>query len=389
MWCTEDFRRRRCEWLLKTWRGSVGGPAGGDGDAGFRSRGGGLPAWWYDLAEGRPVLCRAVGTRSAMESRPPVTGLVYPAVAVALAYALALAVPFVRRGGRGGWVVGCLAAGVFACPLVIPAHRVVERALAMFVCGDLFFRVVDYDGRCRRTGRRFEAGEYRRFLVPFPVLLVVFAERRRLVRAVPAGSEVLRVVLGGAAMGAGFLALGYLAGHPLSGVGPAVAYVLKLALYAVAIEGASRVMFGVERLAGWDTRPLVRNMVLSRTVAEFWRRYNHRVHDWLLWNVYRPAGGRRSPAWGVFAVFLVSGVFHELAFGIATSRMDGSQLLFFLLQVPGVWASGPLERLARRGVAGKVLAHGTTAVWMVGTTPLFIRALGRVFPALGLVTWWG
>jgi hypothetical protein len=166
-------------------------------------------------------------------------------------------------------------------------------------------------------------------------------------------------------------------------------YAVKLAVFVAAIESVSRAAFGLERLAGFDTRPLVRSMALSRTVAEFWRRYNHRVHDWLLFNVSLPAGGRKAPAWGVLATFLASGVFHELAFGIATSRLDGSQLLFFLLQVPGVWASGPLERLARRGVAGRVLAHGTTVLWMVGTTPLFFRALGRVFPALGLGAWWG
>ena len=115
--------------------------------------------------------------------------------------------------------------------------------------------------------------------------------------------------------------------------------------------------------------------------SEFWRRYNYRIHDWLYRNVFQVTGGRRAPVRSMVLVFLVSGVFHELMFGIATSRFTGYQLAFFALQAPAALASGRLERLARRGgVAGKVIAHGSTILFLAVTSVLFFDGVGKVFP---------
>lgn len=116
-------------------------------------------------------------------------------------------------------------------------------------------------------------------------------------------------------------------------------------------------------------------------MAEFWRRYNHRVHDWIDLNLFRPAGGRRAPARAVVVAFVVSGLFHELMFAIATSRPTGYQLAFFALQAPAVLASGRIERLARRGgLLGKVVARGATIAFLAVTSVLFFDGVARVFP---------
>ena len=182
------------------------------------------------------------------------------------------------------------------------------------------------------------------------------------------------------------VAVALLAIRALSGIAPvqssfALNHAVILPTFVLAIESLSRALCGLERLAGFDTTPIVRNAYLSRTVSEFWRRYNDRVHDWLYRNVFRATGGRRTPARSVLLMFLVSGLFHEVMFALATSRLTGYQLAFFAIQGPAALASGRLERLARRGgVAGKVAAHGATILFLAVTSVLFFDGVGKVFP---------
>jgi D-alanyl-lipoteichoic acid acyltransferase DltB (MBOAT superfamily) len=156
---------------------------------------------------------------------------------------------------------------------------------------------------------------------------------------------------------------------------------VMLLTFALAIESLSRAVCGLERLAGFDTTPMIRNAYLSRTVSEFWRRYNDRIHDWLYRNVFQAIGGRRAPVRSVLLVFLVSGLFHEVAFALATSRLTGYQFAFFTIQGPAALVSGRLERLARRGgIAGKITAHGATILFVAVTSVLFFDGVSRIFP---------
>jgi len=78
--------------------------------------------------------------------------------------------------------------------------------------------------------------------------------------------------------------------------------------------------------------------------------------------------------------FLISAVVHELMFGIATSRFDGYQFLFFTLQGPAILASRPLSRWARRyGLFGITALRGSTIVWMYFTSMLFFHGVNRIF----------
>ena len=158
-------------------------------------------------------------------------------------------------------------------------------------------------------------------------------------------------------------------------------HVVRVVIFVPVIESISRALYGSERLAGFDATPIVRNAYLSRTVSEFWRRYNYRLHDWLDRNVFRAVGGRRAPVRSVLLVFVFSGLFHEAAFALATSRLTGYQFAFFAIQGPAVLASRPLERLARRGgIAGRITAHGVTILFLCMTSVLFFHGVGEVFP---------
>src|SRR5207249_3151682 len=82
-------------------------------------------------------------------------------------------------------------------------------------------------------------------------------------------------------------------------------HVAIVAIFMLTIESASQVLYGFERLAGFDAPPFVHDAFQSRTVAEFWMRYNTRVHRWLFENVFRASGGWHAPVRGLWLVFLV------------------------------------------------------------------------------------
>lgn len=311
--------------------------------------------------------------------------LAFVVPALGIAYSIALLIPFFRRrDGSIHPVAWCLTPIPLLCPLLIPADEVILRALSALPCTDLFLRVTDYLRVSRHSANGFVPRDYRRFLFPFPVLLVTFRNhQRRLPTPVPPGPEIARVLLGGAGFISAYLLVLNLADNSTLRSSHLLDHLTKLGFFIVAIESLSRGLFGLERLAGFDTRPIARNILLSRTPAEFWsRRYNHRVSDWLDLNVFRPAGGRRHPVRGTLLVCFASGVLHELMFGIATSRFDGYQFTFFFMQAPAILASVPLERLARRSAAAAIAAHALTVLWMASTSLLFFHGVDRIFPFL-------
>lgn len=306
-------------------------------------------------------------------------------LAILGAYGCALVAPLVRsrsRGRAGAFVGWCFVAIIVACPLLIPSANVGLRAVSAFASGDITFKMVEYFRHRGHAGRSMTLRDYYRFLIPFPVLSAVYPDhKRRLPSPESPWPQVLRLAVGIAGSVGATLTL-----MALSSSGPirssfALNHAVMLLAFVVAIESISRALCGLERLAGFDTTPIVRNAYLSRTVSEFWRRYNDRIHDWLYRNVFQATGGRRAPVRSVLLVFLVSGVFHEVSFALATSRLTGYQFAFFTIQGPAALASGRLERLARRGgIAGKVMAHGATILFVAVTSVLFFDGVGKVFP---------
>ncbi len=114
--------------------------------------------------------------------------------------------------------------------------------------------------------------EYFRFLVPFPVLSVVYPDHKLRLRQRQRPWPAILRILGGTA---GFL-LALLAVRSLSNVAMlrsnfALNHVAVLPIFLLGVESLSYAMCGLERLAGFDTTPIIRSAYLSRTPAEFWR----------------------------------------------------------------------------------------------------------------------
>ena len=306
-------------------------------------------------------------------------------LAVLIAYGCAVVAPLLRyrlRGRVGAFVGWCFVPIILVCPLLIPSANVGLRAASAFASGDITFKMVDYFRHWGHVERSIVLRDYYRFLIPFPVLSAVYPDhKRRLLRPESPWPQVLRLFGGIVGVTMALLAVRTLSGIALVRSSFALNHAVMLPTFVLAIESLSRALCGLERLAGFDTTPIIRNAYLSRTVSEFWRRYNYRIHDWLYRNVFQATGGRRAPVRSLLLVFLVSGLFHEVTFALATSRLTGYQLAFFTIQGPAALASGRLERLARRGgIAGKITAHGATILFVAVTSVLFFDGVSKIFP---------
>ena len=306
-------------------------------------------------------------------------------LAVLIAYACAVVAPLLRHRlrGRAGVVAGwCFVPIVLACTLLIPSANSGLRAAFGVASADIAFKMVEYFRHLGNLDRSMGLREYYRFLIPFPIFSAVYPDhKRRLLRPESPWPQVLRLLGGIIGFAIALQTARALSSTALLRSSFVLNHTVMLLIFVLGIESLSRALCGLERLAGFDTSPIIRNAYLSRTISEFWRRYNYRIHDWHYRNVFQATGGRRAPVRSMLLVFLFSGLFHEMAFALATSRLTGYQLAFFTIQGPAVLASGRLERLARRGgIAGKIMAHGATILFFAVTSVLFFDGVSKIFP---------
>jgi hypothetical protein len=248
------------------------------------------------------------------------------------------------------------------------------------VATDCAFKLIDFL-RQPQLWNRATWRELILFLVPFPVLLIVYAKhRRRLMAADPALPHLLRIILGTAIFVVALALIPALERSPAIRGSSIVIHIVRLAVFIPAIEAISQVLYGIERLMRFDTRPIVHRAYLASTVTEFWRRYNYRVHDWLFRHVFQPAGGCKRPAPAILLVFAVSGLFHEAMFAIATSQLTGYQFAFFAIQGPAALASRYFETLIHRHkLVGLLVAHTSTILFLSATSILFFDGVSKVF----------
>ncbi|MFD2157564.1 MBOAT family protein [Rubritalea tangerina] len=146
--------------------------------------------------------------------------------------------------------------------------------------------------------------------------------------------------------------------------------------------GVLRVLTGYWRSRGVGVRALFRNPLEARGFGDFWgKRWNLAYSQMMAIAVQRPLEERFGRAWAVFTVFVISGLFHELAITVPVGAGYGLPTLFFTLQGGFV----ALERTF--GVGGKWLCLGSLVLGIpVLFPPAFVDAV--ILPVSKFLTQW-
>jgi hypothetical protein len=157
-------------------------------------------------------------------------------------------------------------------------------------------------------------------------------------------------------------------------------HLIVVGAFVVIMQSFGQVLYGKWRLRGFRVRPLVDNILLSRTPADFWRRWSWPMHLWLYRYVYQPAGGKRHVVRAVLAAFAVSGLLHELLAYAAIGRVTWHQTLYFMISALGVLASPGLEWLGQLGLIGQILMRTITLTFLATSAALMFVTIHYVFP---------
>jgi hypothetical protein len=153
-------------------------------------------------------------------------------------------------------------------------------------------------------------------------------------------------------------------------------HVAKAVTVFLAVEPATAIFAALWRLAGHKARDFMNAPLIASTPADFWRRYNRPVTQFLYEDVFLPCGGRRAPMRATFAVFATSALIHEYVFGIIIGRVQGYQTLFFLIQGLAVMAT--LHIHPSGGM--KWIACALTLTFNLAASVLFFASLNQILP---------
>jgi hypothetical protein len=148
-----------------------------------------------------------------------------------------------------------------------------------------------------------------------------------------------------------------------------------LVVYAVLTPVANGIA-AYWRLLGQPAMDTMRHPLTAITPADFWRRWNRPTQMWFHEHCFLPAGGWRAPVRATLISFAVSGLAHELVFGIAIGRVPFVQMCFFMLQGVAVILTLRVRPRGWQMVAGFVL----TLTFNLATSLLFFRSVGMATP---------
>jgi len=180
------------------------------------------------------------------------------------------------------------------------------------------------------------------------------------------------------------------AGEQMSSMAAVVGVILySFQLYAD-FSGYTDIALGSAGLLGFDLAPNFRQPYLSKSIAEFWRRWHMTLSSWLREYLYFPLGGSRvsTARWclNVAVVFFVSGLWHGTGAGFIVWG-----LLHAFYQITGKFTA-PLRQKCKDSLPKK-MAPLTSAFSVLCTFALtafawiFFRSatLGDALRAVGII----
>lgn len=152
-------------------------------------------------------------------------------------------------------------------------------------------------------------------------------------------------------------------------------HLVKAPAFFIGIVGLFQVIVAIARLTGAaQAREPCHDPLVSATPAEFWRRYNRIMGQFLYENVYRRVKAGPLPA--VLLTFLFSGLMHEYCFAMATHQVTGNQIAFFMIHGLAVAAT---QRLKLKGWK-RSFGWSATLAFNISAGLLFLADVDRVIP---------
>ncbi len=274
-----------------------------------------------------------------------------------------------------------LGTSIALMPLLVPAHSPLARLVAACIDSCFVLKLIDVHLGAQR-GTRLELGSFLAFLGN-PLHLV---QRRTGAERQPSSREnridYLRSGVG-VLLAFGMLKL---SGRVDWSVWPFLfQHAIRATAFFVFILFLFQNLAALMRAFGLYSVDPVDQPFKARTPADFWRRYNRWIGQFLHENVFKVLGGRRHPVRATLLAFGASGLLHEYLFLIATGRLHGTQMAFFLLQGVAV----ALTLRSKPTGAAALISGSATLVFNVLSSVLFfasMQAVGRMYPA-GMPTW--
>lgn len=115
--------------------------------------------------------------------------------------------------------------------------------------------------------------------------------------------------------------------------------------------GLFQVLSVIWRQVGIDAKPIMNKPILASSISDYWgKRWNLAFRDLAHTYVFRPTAGRLGIAGATLAVFLISGVVHDVVISFPARAGFGLPTLYFLIQGVGL--------LFERSWLGKRLGMG-------------------------------
>jgi len=285
-----------------------------------------------------------------------------------MAFLLAVLGWFLRRAGDMLSLAGAVALGlaIFLLPVYFPGTDVGIKAALLLCCVfplKLWDAYVDKD--------RWRDGRFQDWLA-FLANPVALAYRRHLAFKRPTFLQNLKGFARGLAeVAAGVALFRCLNRHAWGSFPFWLDHGLRLlASYLFIWDGGCVLFAATWRLLGFRCVEFSVHPILARTPADFWRRYNRWLGQFLYEDIFKQVGGLRHPAAAIFCCFLVTGILHEYLAWVLTGRVTWHLPLFFLLHAA---ATAVTFRLRPTGLAAAIGLAATLAFHYFTSVLFFIR----------------
>ncbi len=252
------------------------------------------------------------------------------------------------------------------------------RAIIAVIGGLVLLRVHSY-GAAGWTGSFWKFVRFLSLGLASPHL-VYSPARRVVVSPFPLSRQVLRIVVSVAVILITWTVAGRSIVRPMVQNSWMLNHLVLAAAFTIIMTAFGQCATVSWELQGTANKVLVDRIYLSRTPAEFWRRWSWPMHLWLYRHVYIPAGGKRHHVRATLAAFLASGLLHELLAAIVIGRVTGHQTLFFMLSAAGVLASPVLEKLSAHGALLENVSRLLTLFFLIFTASFMFATLHYITP---------